>query len=275
MKASALALMTLCLVGALTTLALGHDKHHEKKAKKKSPFERIMDRFDDLEARIAAIECGGGGGDDDAVLDAIAGVQSGVTALGDGVADLSDDVAAIECDCLAPWNRTLADGDRFELCLNDEAVLDNETGLVWVRRPRKENLHWVGVKDAARKAVFGNRAGWRVPTFEELATLVDVDAWIAARDSDDLDANSIQTMTSSSLFDLQDVPAGRIQFATDTHDDSTEGGANDFVWYLEFTGTESQSHFPLRYSPLTNRGGYVWYVRGGSSYNGHEGGASD
>lgn len=87
-------------------------------------------------------------------------------------------------DEIAPtWSQTLdstnsdADGcnsDRFKCVLNDEAVLDMETGLVWQRSP--ENLIvdvWANQFVGCFLRSTGNRGGWRMPTAEEFLSLVD------------------------------------------------------------------------------------------------------
>jgi len=89
------------------------------------------------------------------------------------------------------WHRLLPADRRFRLvmpaiapgCVDDppvsvcfpvpEAALDLETGLVWelfpdaTRRSRRE------AEAACHDKVVGGRKGWRLPTIEELATLVD------------------------------------------------------------------------------------------------------
>ena len=57
------------------------------------------------------------------------------------------------------------------------AVLDRETGLVWEKAPSTGVLTWSqaisGAQfNCANKAV-GGRKGWRLPSFPELASLVD------------------------------------------------------------------------------------------------------
>ena len=58
---------------------------------------------------------------------------------------------------------------------NDDLVLDKETGLVW---PRNGNIfgtpkNWLDANTECRSIKFGNRIGWRLPTVEELSSLID------------------------------------------------------------------------------------------------------
>ena len=72
------------------------------------------------------------------------------------------------------WGDKLRDAYRFELVLDDAGVLDKETGLVWERSPSaKEPKKWNEATIYCYKKVIGNRKGWRLPTVEELLSLVD------------------------------------------------------------------------------------------------------
>ena len=53
------------------------------------------------------------------------------------------------------------------------AVLDRETGLVWEKQPNL-NFRWELTEQFCNGRVIGNRQGWRMPTLQELASLVDV-----------------------------------------------------------------------------------------------------
>jgi len=74
------------------------------------------------------------------------------------------------------WHRRIDTiQQRFEVlrAFNSEAVLDHETGLVWERQPSNQLVAWPNARlMCARKAV-GGRGGWRLPAFDELATLID------------------------------------------------------------------------------------------------------
>jgi hypothetical protein len=57
----------------------------------------------------------------------------------------------------------------------DDLVLDKETGLIW---PRNANLtgnalNWLDANTTCREAKIANRIGWRLPTVEELSSLID------------------------------------------------------------------------------------------------------
>jgi hypothetical protein len=77
---------------------------------------------------------------------------------------------------------TVANCPRFVVLANwnSEAVLDRETGLVWERAPRGPGNPfagrgvWVDAMNYCRGIVVGHRQGWRLPTVEELSTLLDV-----------------------------------------------------------------------------------------------------
>lgn len=63
---------------------------------------------------------------------------------------------------------------RFEVVLNNEAVLDHETGLVWQRLVAQDIVPWADAVDQCHAAPIGDRFGWRLPSVEELSTLVDL-----------------------------------------------------------------------------------------------------
>jgi Protein of unknown function (DUF1566) len=58
-----------------------------------------------------------------------------------------------------------------------EAVLDKETGLVWERSPSPDAVPWTGIFGGAVAMCYaklvGGRRGWRLPTVEELSSLID------------------------------------------------------------------------------------------------------
>lgn len=76
-------------------------------------------------------------------------------------------------DLPSSWSRTLGAGERFTLVLDGQAVLDNETGLVWQRTPSTTKSTWTGAGYACMYAASGSRLGWHLATISELESLVD------------------------------------------------------------------------------------------------------
>jgi hypothetical protein len=76
-------------------------------------------------------------------------------------------------DVTQAWSGLLPTTRRFTLVMNNLAVLDNETGLVWQRN--------LGSADVIDDAIIltcagqntGGRYGWRVPTIAELRSIID------------------------------------------------------------------------------------------------------
>lgn len=63
---------------------------------------------------------------------------------------------------------------RFDCVLvNDEAVLDRETGLVWDRQPSESTMDWDSAIRACHDRDRGGRLGWRLPSVSETLSLLD------------------------------------------------------------------------------------------------------
>jgi Protein of unknown function (DUF1566) len=85
--------------------------------------------------------------------------------------------ADAQTETLRSWSRKINNArERFEVLhqFNDEAVLDRETQLVWERAPQDPFLPGtfsVAVADCYAR-IAGGRMGWRLPTVEELTSLL-------------------------------------------------------------------------------------------------------
>lgn len=78
---------------------------------------------------------------------------------------------------LPSWDQTLPSSTRFIVLSNmgSAAVLDRETGLVWEKSPDPTVRIWQSAQIHCNQKTVGNRKGWRLPTLQELASLVDGD----------------------------------------------------------------------------------------------------
>ncbi len=74
------------------------------------------------------------------------------------------------------WDQTLPAATRFIVLtnMNNEAVLDRETGLVWEQSPSTSASDWVSASTQCVKLSKGGRKGWRLPTIQDLESLIDV-----------------------------------------------------------------------------------------------------
>lgn len=143
------------------------------------------------------------------------------------------------------WDQSLdsTDGEndgcnssRFKCIFGDLAVLDLETGLVWWRSPDTTTSNWTfGRENCVEKSLAGvNKKGWRLPSFSELASLVD-------------ESQGPPTFPANHPF----KNVGSFTYWT-----ATKSALNDSVWVVEFGNgdvfNESQGE-QLR----------AWCVRGG------------
>jgi hypothetical protein len=72
------------------------------------------------------------------------------------------------------WDQKITTG-RFVVLSNwnNEAVLDRETGLVWERSPDPSTSNWFAALSYCLEINTGGRRGWRLPTVQDLLSLVD------------------------------------------------------------------------------------------------------
>ena len=71
------------------------------------------------------------------------------------------------------WSQTLPAAERFVLVMGNVAVLDRETGLVWQRATDSTLRNWYDATSYCYGLYLGGRMGWRVPSIEQLTSLVD------------------------------------------------------------------------------------------------------
>jgi hypothetical protein len=123
---------------------------------------------------------------------------------------------------------------------NNAAVFDQETGLVWEQSPDTTQQRWEVAQFNCTATKVGNRRGWRLPTIQELASLVDP---------------TVPGFPDVSLppgHPFSNVQSANYWSATSTSwvQDVTE------AWLVTFSGGYV---FPLR----KGQARFVWCVRGG------------
>ena len=95
----------------------------------------------------------------------------------DGMVATADKLAAthtarcIKMDLAATW--PAGPVGRFTLILGDAAVLDQDTRLQWDRAPAPAANHYPDALAACATKTLGGQSGWRLPTLDELQTLLD------------------------------------------------------------------------------------------------------
>jgi hypothetical protein len=137
------------------------------------------------------------------------------------------------------WDQQLAATDRFQLVYSGDAVLDRETGLIWRRSLPDTVATWDFWLHACLSDGTGGRRGWRLPSHEELSSLVDI------------------TQANPAL--PAGHPFGNVKF-----------GSSDYYWTATtYPSNSAQAYtvwFGMSGSPLApkvqSHGG--WCVRGGT-----------
>lgn len=73
------------------------------------------------------------------------------------------------------WDQTLPASTRFIVLssINSEAVLDRETGLVWEKAPGAIRADKAEAFFICMNKNVGSRGGWKLPSIQELRTLID------------------------------------------------------------------------------------------------------
>lgn len=144
------------------------------------------------------------------------------------------------------WSKTLQCDTtacpRFELVMGGTAVLDHETGLVWEQSPDDTVLElWRLAPYHCNSLKKGGRLGWRVPTIQELASLVDPSV-----------PSPGPTLPSGHPF--SNVQSAFYESATKYPGDDTWG------WLLDLS--DGRVYGNLDKIPL-GKNAYVWCVRSG------------
>lgn len=87
------------------------------------------------------------------------------------VVGLTLSAVAAQAEDLAAWSKALTQGDRFVSVLDNEAWLDRETQLVWLREPARDAQSWSDAREYCLHASAGGRFGGRLPSVVELMSV--------------------------------------------------------------------------------------------------------
>ena len=109
------------------------------------------------------------------------GLSRTLTLIGLGLASFAITPAHAQTTAPGPyyatpsWDQTLPANTRFVVLSNfsGEAVLDRETGLVWEKAPNANATTWLLARVECTRRTAGGRKAWRLPSFSELASLID------------------------------------------------------------------------------------------------------
>jgi hypothetical protein len=129
--------------------------------------------------------------------------------------------------------------------LSDDLVWDRETGLIWVRDANIIGLqNWLDANTLCRELELGNRCGWRLPTVEELSSLVDP-------------TQPNLALPPGHPFVNVQYGAGVYAYWTSTNCENPTGAA----WFVNMWRGAGPHLAGLANKSIS---GYAWPVRGGS-----------
>ena len=89
-----------------------------------------------------------------------------------------------------------------QVCITEfPAVLDEETGLVWERKPSTSAQTWISAWQACHLKKVGNRYGWRMPSIEEAESLLDETGGIPVKSPFIVDFSDQYFTSTTAAFD--------------------------------------------------------------------------
>jgi hypothetical protein len=137
------------------------------------------------------------------------------------------------------WDKVLTVAQRFTVldAFSNQAVRDNETGLVWERSPRITMSTWSAARGDCANTIIGGRKGWRLPSIVELSSLVDIN--------------------SPGLALPQGNPFNNVQSAHYWSATVDADPVNTNAWLVLF-----QTGFVLTSNKAGDQTGHIWCVRG-------------
>ena len=145
------------------------------------------------------------------------------------------------------WENKIVGAGRFQVLnqFGGAAVFDRETGRVWEQSPSMSTFNWVLALSHCYQLEVGGRKGWRLPTVEELASLV---------------ATSQPAPTLPASHPFNDVQSFTYWSAT------TSAADVQNAWVVRFNDASVGLGVGLVVKAASNL--FVWCVRGGQGIDG-------
>jgi hypothetical protein len=142
------------------------------------------------------------------------------------------------------WSGKLPATRRFTLVLDNQGVLDNETGLVWQQAPSSTLFQWYEHYPYCLQLTAGGRRGWRSPTITELASLTET-------------SGATPRLPAGHPFTLPTAP---VDFWSSSH---PPGQTGSYIFAINFS-TDGAPYNALYSDPMTHLH-KIWCVRTGTS----------
>ncbi len=168
---------------------------------------RILTTVQEVDQRLQRME---------ALLSALSqrieGLSARVTALTQSQQQIAGQLQSLQAGFGYP-----PPGQRWELALQGQAVVDRESGLVWVRAPGPSTMPaptsvLEGV--AMCGAFWAGRNDWRMPTLLEMASLIDVSGTVSSHPFMDIAGTYWTTTLARDSLDAPLRPMARYRTVT-------------------------------------------------------------
>jgi hypothetical protein len=144
---------------------------------------------------------------------------------------------------LPSWDTVNTKKSRFKVLkqFNQAAVLDVETGLVWEQSPSATQGDWFAANNACNTKVVSDRLGWRLPTIQELTSLIDPNTTNPSLQADHPFSNVAGPYWAATTLASDDAQAWRVNFTTGNVGLNTKATATLSAWCVRgASGVDAQ-----------------------------------
>jgi hypothetical protein len=152
------------------------------------------------------------------------------------------------------WDQKLDPSVRFIVLANwnSDAVLDRETGIVWQRTPAGGSVSWyTASRNTCAQSKTGGRSGWRLPTLQELMSIMEPTLF----------GNPVNSDPPLAIGHPFLGVTNNAHFWTATTDDQQPGNAFAIGWQVPATTPPNLAYNTTPVAKTSGSG--AWCVRGG------------